>query len=151
VRFRHVMSASLLALSTATCSLGDSTDAGSINVFVAVDDSQLTVGEETINFTVTARNVGYDALTLTGPSDCLLYVEIFNSQGSMVWSSVQGSCVGATVTEEIAAGQAKDQTFPWTGVNVAGAYLAPGLYLVRGVARTPGTSSIGPALTVALD
>jgi uncharacterized repeat protein (TIGR01451 family) len=145
------MSALLLALSTASCSLGDSVDAGSINVFVAVDDAQLTVGEETITFTVTARNVGYDPLTLTGPSDCLLYVEIFNTQGTMVWSSVQGSCQGATVTEEIAAGQSKDQSFPWNGVNVAGAYLAPGLYLVRGVARTPGTSSVGPALTVALD
>jgi uncharacterized repeat protein (TIGR01451 family) len=151
VHFRHVMSALLLALSTASCSLGDSVDAGSINVFVAVDDAQLTVGEETITFTVTARNVGYDPLTLTGPSDCLLYVEIFNTQGTMVWSSVQGSCQGATVTEEIAAGQSKDQSFPWNGVNVAGAYLAPGLYLVRGVARTPGTSSVGPALTVALD
>ena len=151
MHFRHVMSALLLALSTASCSLGDSVDAGSINVFVAVDDAQLTVGEETITFTVTARNVGYDPLTLTGPSDCLLYVEIFNTQGTMVWSSVQGSCQGATVTEEIAAGQSKDQSFPWNGVNVAGAYLAPGLYLVRGVARTPGTSSVGPALTVALD
>jgi uncharacterized repeat protein (TIGR01451 family) len=151
VHFRHVMSALLLALSTASCSLGDSVDAGSINVFVAVDDAQLTVGEETITFTVTARNVGYDPLTLTGPSDCLLHVEIFNTQGTMVWSSVQGSCQGATVTEEIAAGQSKDQSFPWNGVNVAGAYLAPGLYLVRGVARTPGTSSVGPALTVALD
>lgn len=151
MRLRHVMSASFLALFTATCSLGDSVDAGSINVFVSVDDAQLTVGEETINFTVTARNVGYDPLALTGPSDCLLYVEIFDSQGNMVWSSVQGSCQGATVTEEIAAGQAKNQSFPWTGTNVAGSFLAPGLYLVRGVARTPGTSSIGPALTVALD
>jgi hypothetical protein len=151
VRLRHLVSALLLVLSTATCDLGDSVDPGSIDVFVAVDDANLSVGEESVNFTVTARNVGFDPVTLTGPSDCLLYVEIFNGQGTMVWSSVQASCLGATVTEEIVAGQAKSQTFAWSGVNVAGAYLAPGLYLVRGVARTPGTSTIGPPLTVALD
>ena len=152
MRLRHVIAASSLALLAASCSLGDAVDAGSINVFVEVNDSQLTVGEETITITVTARNVGYDPLQLTGPSDCLVYVEIFNSQDSLVWTSNQSStCLGATVTEDVAAGQAKVQSFPWSGTNIAGAGLPPGLYLVRGVARTTGTSSIGPPLTVALD
>lgn len=151
MRLRHVIAASSLALLATSCSLGDTVDAGSINVFVEVNDSQLTVGEETITITVTARNVGYDALQLTGPSDCLVYVEIFNSQGSMVWTSGQNTCQGATVTETVAAGEAKVQSFPWNGTNTAGAGLPPGLYLVRGVARTAGSPSIGPPLTVALD
>jgi len=100
---------------------------------------------------VTARNVGYTPLQLTGPRDCLGYVEIFSPQGTLVWTSGQSTCQGATVTEDIAAGQAKVQSFPWDGSNLAGAALGPGLYLVRGVARTPGSPSIGPPLTVALD
>ena len=151
MRLRHVIGACSLALLSMSCSLGDTVDAGSINVFVEVNDSQLTVGEESIIITVTARNVGYDPLQLTGPSDCLVYAEVFNSQGSLMWTSGQSTCQGATVTEDLAAGQAKVQSFSWDGTNLAGAGLAPGLYLVRGVARTAGASSIGPPLTVALD
>lgn len=152
MRLRHLIAASSLALLATACSLGDTVDAGSINVFVDVNDSQLTVGKETITITVTARNVGYDPLQLTGPSDCLVYVEVFNSQETLVWTSNQSSmCQGATVTEDVAAGQAKVQSFSWNGTNIAGAGLPPGLYLVRGVARTVPSSSIGPALTVALD
>ena len=152
MRFRHVMSAGALALLAMSCSLGDAVDAGSINVFVSVNDSQLTVGQDTITITVTARNVGYDPLTLTGPGGCLLYVEIFNSSGLLVWTSTgQTTCTGGTVTEQLVSGQDKNQSFRWNGTNTAGANLGPGLYLVRGVARTTGTSSIGPALTVALD
>lgn len=152
MRLRHVAGACSLALLSMSCSLGDTVDAGSINVFVEVNDSQLTVGEETITITVTARNVGYNPLQLTGPSDCLVYVEIFSPQGTLVWTSgTQNTCQGATVTEDIAAGQAKVQSFPWDGSNTAGAPLGAGLYLVRGVARTPGSPSIGPPLTVALD
>lgn len=135
-----------------SCSLGDSVDAGSINVFIEVNDSQLTVGVETITITVTARNVGFDPLQLTGPSDCLVYVEVFNTQGTLVWTSNQAStCQGATVTENIAAGQDKVGSFQWDGSNTAGAPLPPGLYVVRGVARTTGAPTVGPPLTVALD
>jgi hypothetical protein len=151
VRFRHLIGACVLALLSTSCSLGDPVDAGSINVFVEVDDPQLTVGQESINVTVTARNVGYDPLTLTGLSDCLVFFEVFDSQGAVVWSSNNSSCQGATVTEEIAAGMAKVQSFQWDGRNTAGAGLAPGLYLLRGVARTTGGATIGPGITVALD
>ena len=152
MRLRHAIAASTLALLATSCSLGDSVDAGSINIFVEVNDAQLTVGEETITITVTARNVGYDPLELTGPSDCLVYVEIFNSQGLLVWTSNQSSrCQGAIVTEAVAAGESKVQSFQWDGTNLAGAALSVGLYLVRGAARTPGAASVGPPLTVALD
>ena len=150
MRLRHVIGACALALVSTSCSLGDSTDAGSINLYIDVSDSQLTVGQESITFTVTARNVGFDPLTFSGPSDCLLYLEIFNSAGSLVWTSAS-ACQPGTVTEELAAGQDKVQVIAWDGRNTAGAFLAAGLYLVRPVARTSGTATVGPPLTVALD
>ena len=150
MRFRNVIGAGSLALIATSCSLGDPVDAGSVNVFVEVNDSQITVGQDTVTLTVTARNVGYDALTLTGQSDCLLYVEVFNPQGVLVWNS-NGACVGANVTESVVAGQAKSQQFRWNGTNSAGAGLAPGLYLVRGVAKTTIGNTVGLPLTVAID
>ena len=150
MRLRHVIAAAALALFTTSCSLGDSADAGSINLYVDVSDSQVTVGQDVVTFTVTARNVGFDPLSFTGPSDCLLYIEIFNPSGSLVWSS-NGDCAPGSVTEELAAGQDKVTAIEWDGRNTAGAFLAPGLYLVRPVARTTGSATIGPPLTVALD
>ncbi len=139
-----------MALVTTSCSLGDSADAGSINLYIDVSDSQLTVGQESVTFTVTARNVGYDPLTFTGPSGCLLFLEIYNSTGSLVWTSTN-SCQPGTVTEELAAGQDKVQAIVWDGTNTVGAFLGPGLYQVRPVARTSGTATVGPSLTIALD
>lgn len=150
MRFRHVIVACCLALLGTSCSLGDAVDAGSINIYLGVDDAQLTVGQDTVTFTVTARNVGFDPLSFTGPSDCLLFVEIFNSTGTVVWNS-NTACTGQTVTEELAAAQDKVMAIRWDGRNNAGSFLAPGLYLVRPVARTTGSASIGPPLTVALD
>lgn len=151
VRFRHVLGACALAQTAVSCSLEvDPTAAGTINVFIDVSDSQLTVGQESITFTVTARNVGNDPLTFTGPSDCLLFVEVRDRQGTLVWSS-NGSCQGAIVTEELAVGAEKVQAFAWAGTNLAGAGLAPGLYGVRAVARVTGGAYVSPMVAVALD
>jgi hypothetical protein len=145
-----VVPAFTLVLVATSCSLGDVTDAGSINIYLDVNDAQLTVGQDTVTFTVTARNVGFDPLSFSGPSDCLLYVEVFNSIGSVVWSS-NTTCVGQTVTEELAAAEDKVMTIRWDGRTTAGSFLAPGLYLVRPVARTTPSATLGPPLTVALD
>ena len=150
VRFRHVLGACALALATASCSLGNATDAGTINVYLDVNDSQLTVGQESIIITVTARNVGYSSLSLTGPSDCLLFVEVRDQQGNVVWSS-NGGCTGAQVTQEIAAGADKVQSFTWNGSNNGGGLLAPGLYNIRAVARVTSGAYASPPVTVALD
>ena len=150
MRLRHLIGACTLALLSMSCSLGDATNVGSINLYVDVNDSQLTVGQDTITFTVTARNVGFDPLSFNGPSDCLLFIEVFNSSGSVVWNS-NSSCAGANTTEELAAGQDKVVSIRWDGRTNAGSFLAPGLYLVRPVARTTGSPTVGPPLTVALD
>jgi len=99
----------MVALLATGCSLGDPTDAGSINLYLEVDKTQLRIGES-LTITVTARNVGYDPLTLTGPSDCLLYVEVLTEQGQVVWNS-NSACTGSTVTEQLPAGQEKIQSW----------------------------------------
>lgn len=151
VRLRHVLGVSALALVASSCSLEVAPNSGNtINVFIDISDPQLTVGQEFITFTATARNVGNSVLTLTGPSDCLLFVEVRDTQGSMVWNS-NGSCVGAIVTVELAVGADRFQSFTWNGTNLAGALLAPGLYNVRAVARVTGGAYVSPPASVALD
>jgi hypothetical protein len=151
VRFRHVLGASVLALVASSCSLEVAPDAaGTINVFIDVSDSRLTVGEESITFTVTARNVGTSVLTLTGPSDCLLFVEVRDPGGNVVWNSI-GSCQGAIVTEELGVGLDKVQSVTWNGSSTAGSFLGAGPYNVRAVARVTGGAYVSPTTTIALD
>lgn len=148
MRFRRLMGAWMVALLATSCSLGSPADAGSINLYLSVDKSTLAIGDS-MTITVTARNVGYDPLTLTGPSDCLLYVEVRSNKGQ-VWDSNR-DCPGAIVTEEILVGVDKIQSFTWNGTNFAGARLPAGFYQIRAVARVTGTPYIGPPLSVALE
>lgn len=149
MRFRHVIGACALAVLSTSCSLGDVTDAGSINLYVEVDKSTLSVGE-TMAITVTARNVGFEPLSLTGQSNCLLYVEVLNNQGQVVWNS-NTACAGAVVSEEVAAGAEKVQSFTWDGTNQAGGRLGAGFYHIRPVARVTAQTYIGPLVSVALE
>lgn len=131
------------------CSLGSSEDAGSVNLYLAVDKSTLAAGDS-MHITVTARNVGFDPVSLTGPSDCLLYVEILNQQNTVIWHS-NGTCTGSTVTTQLDAGQDEVKVITWYGVNLAGARPLGGYYTVRGVARVTSGAYIGPPLTIALE
>lgn len=149
MRFRHVIGACTLAVLSTSCSLGDATDAGSINVFVEVDKPTLQIGESMI-ITLTARNVSFDPLTLTGPSDCLLYVEVVTNQGQVVWNS-NGNCSSSIVTEEIAPGADKVHSITWDGTSLAGARLGAGFYHIRPIARVTGGAYAGPVVTVALE
>ena len=151
VRFRNVLGACALALASVSCSLDvDSVGANAINVFIEVSDAQLTVGQETVTLTVTARNVGDRDITLTGPANCLLFIEIRDPRGLLVWDS-NASCQGGTVTETLAVGADRIQTFTWDGTNTAGAPLAPGPYNIRAVARVTSGAYVSPAATIALD
>ena len=121
---------------------------GSVNVLIEVDKVELPLGDS-VTVTVSALNVGNDPVTLTGPSDCLLYVDIINTQGVVVWHSNNG-CSTNTVTESLPAGQNKVQKFVWNGAALTGGRVTGGFYLVRGVARTTGTWSTGPTLSIAV-
>ena len=149
MRFRGVIGAFSGILLAASCSLSDPEDAGSINLYLDVDKGTLHDGES-MTITVRALNVGYSPVTLTGPSDCLLYIEIFSNQGEIVWHS-QGQCVGETVTEELVPGFEKTHSVIWDGTNLAGARLSAGFYHIRGIARVTGATYIGPPLSVSLE
>lgn len=149
MRFRQVRKTWVLALLATSCSLGDPADAGSLNLFVAVEPATLGIGEQML-VTATARNVGFEPLTLSGPSNCLLYVEILNNQGQVVWHS-RGACLNDSVTEEISPGEEKVQTFTWHGENLAGARLGAGFYHIRPVARLSTAPYVGPPVSVALE
>ena len=149
MRFRHVLAACGLALAASSCSLGNDLDEGTINVFIDISDPQLSAGETT-TFTVTARNVGNGILTLTGQSDCLLFVEVRDRQGTVVWNS-NAACTGAQVTEDLPAGGEKVVQFSWNGTNNGGGFLAPDSYNVRAVARTTTGAYASSIMSVALD
>lgn len=152
MRFGQILGAFALALMATSCKLGDSTEAGSILIDVEVDKATLPIDEST-TITLTARNVGDDPVTLSGPSDCLLYVEILDTSGQVVWRSISqiGSCVGSTVNEEVAAGGTRAQSFIWFGTNDAGARLAAGIYGIRGVARLADGPWRGTLYTIQLE
>lgn len=149
MRIRHVIGMFAVALTSASCSLGGAEDAGSMNVYLSVDKATLFV-DDTMTITVTARNVGFDPVSLTGPSDCLLYVQVVDGQGTVVWSS-NGGCSPLVVTEEILAGLDKVQSFRWDGTNLAGSRLASGFYHILGVARVTSGAYAGPPLSVTIE
>lgn len=148
MRFRWMAGLAGIALAAAACSL-EPDHVSSVNVFVSVDRAVLGDGQ-LMTVTITARNVGYGAITLSGPSDCLLYIEVLDPQGNVVYHS-NGACSGQTVTEELAPGEDKVQSFVWNGSNLAGAKLTAGFYHVRGVARVAGGAYNSPLLSVALE
>lgn len=148
MRFRRVIGAWLAVVLTASCNLGGPADASSIDLNLEIDKPTLPI-DEFMTITVTAQNVGFDSLTFTGPSGCLLYVEVLSSQGSVVWTN--GNCTDGTVTEELAPGAFKIRSFTWDGSGLAGARLASGIYRIRGVARVTGEKYVGPPLSIALE
>ena len=149
MRFRHVIAVSAVALASASCSLGGPEEAGSMNLYLSVDKGTLPI-DESMTITVTARNVGFDPLTLNGPSNCLLYVDVVDNQGRVLWSS-NGTCSTQIVSEQLLAGTDKVQDFTWDGKNLAGARLASGYYYIRGVARLVGGAYIGPPLSISIE
>jgi hypothetical protein len=150
VRYRHVIGATTLALLATSCSLGDPVDAGSLNVYLSTDKATLAIGDS-MTITVTAQNVGNDPLTFTGPSNCLMYIEVLTNQGQSVWNSNVTCVPGPTVTEEIAPGQDKVQSFKWDGTGLGGGRLTAGFYHIRAVALLTGAPYISPPLSIALE
>jgi hypothetical protein len=133
VRFRGVIGAFSGILLAASCSLGESEDAGSVNVFVEINKTQLALGDS-VTITVWAQNVGYDPVTLIGPGDCLLRIEVRSGLGQVVWNP---PCSGANVTEQLASGAEKTLAVVWNGSQLTGPWAA-GDYVIRGIARIEG-------------
>jgi hypothetical protein len=139
----------LLSASVLTaCSLGGP-EPGTISLTLEVDRTSLPVGE-TMQITTTARNLGEQMITLTGPNDCLIYIEVFAQVGGSVYDSLD-NCTGATVTENLAPGAERTQVFTWAGVSRFGTRLTSGPYTLRAIARVTGNHYSGPALQIQVE
>lgn len=150
MRFRHVIGAGLVVLSAGSCSLDVPSNVDSINVFVGVDLQGALLRGDSVTIVVTARNVGFEPVTLTGQSDCLLHAEVLNSLGAIEWQS-NTNCVGNTVTVDLVVGVDRTQTFVWRGTSLAGSPISSGYYSIRGVARVTGGAYIGPSIGIAVE
>lgn len=141
----------VVALVAGSCSLGDNSDDQVIELYVDISDAQLAIDEE-MTITVTARNVGFDPVPLSGPAGCLLYIDVLDNQGTIVWTSnTNANCGTQTATETIVVGVDKVASFNWHGENLAGARMTGGFYHIRAVARLTGSLYFGPPLSVALE
>lgn len=93
---RRLIPALAVAVTATSCSLDVPTDVGNIAIYLEVDKATLPL-EESVTITARARNVGYDTITLTGKSDCLVFIQVLNSAGLIVYNAEQ-TCTGQTVT-----------------------------------------------------
>lgn len=133
----------------ASCSLGGP-EPSSISLSLEIDKEILAIGE-TMQITATATNFGYEPLSLTGPTGCLIYFQVQPAAGGIsVYNSSDG-CTGVTVTEEIASGAQKTQVFVWEGLGSNGVRLGSGQYILRGNVRVTGNTYLGPALAFRIE
>lgn len=140
--------ATLTALASLSCDGIDGPQDDPIAVFIEIDKPTLTEGE-VMSVTVRARNVGLEIASLTGPSDCLLYFDVFNTDGNRLFSSAE-SCSGSTVTEPIAPGDDREVTVTWDGRRTSGERLH-GTYRMRPVALVTGGSQFGQTVNVIVE
>lgn len=140
----------LLAGALGSCSLDSTGNGPAIALDLEVDRTTLP-RDATMIITARARNVGVSTLTLTGPMDCLLFIEVFVSGNNSPLYSSAADCTGVAVTEEILAGGQKEQVFTWAGVSNNGTRLPEGGYSIRAVARVTGNGYAGPPLVIRLE
>lgn len=139
----------LVALAALSCnSLESPEDDDAIAIYLEMDNTTLSEGES-MSITITARNVGFMPLVFTGPSDCLLYIEVWNTNGQREYNSAS-SCSGGTVTEELAVGGEKVTTITWDGNRTGGVRLH-GTFLIRPVALVAGGARVGPGVSVLVE
>jgi hypothetical protein len=150
VRIRRLIGILGVAIASSSCNLDVPDDGVSLALYIAVDKGTIELGDS-VTVTVTARNVGFEPFTLTAPSDCLLYIDVYDARDSQIYNSAL-SCTGASVTQEIAAGADFVRTFVWHGNGTAGARVPSGLYRIRPVAQLTGRPGYpGPSATVAVE
>jgi hypothetical protein len=145
-RLLPVLAGALLA----SCSLEIAPNTSNIIVTIAVDKGTLLL-DESVLITVRAQNVGYDVITLTGPSACLMYVQIRSTETGVLVHDSAADCSGTTVTEEIAPGEERTQTFSWDGLSDGGARAVAGFYSIRGIVRVTGDPRTGNPATIAVE
>lgn len=139
-----------MGLALSSCSLEVPDDGVSIALYISVDKGTISLGE-VVNVSVRAVNVGNEAFSLSGPSDCLIYVDVYDADDARIYNSAS-FCTGNEVTQEIPAGAELVRSFVWDGSGSAGSRVPSGLYRIRPVAQLAGRPGYpGPSATVAVE
>lgn len=120
-----------------------------LTILTTLDKPSLGPGE-TVSIVVTVHNVGLEALSLTGPSDCLIFIEALNTDGDRYYTSAS-QCSGNTVTEEIAAGAQRTANFVWGGNANSGGRVPSGVYLLRPIVMLSRGSRPGAGETILVE
>lgn len=153
MQLRHVMGMLAAVVAVSACSLETGDEGPQVAIYVSLDKGTLQSASETeldtVMVTVTALNVGYSPFSLSGPSDCLVYMEVYDNDDNRVYSSA-ATCTGQQVTEELPEGEDKVLTFPWNGTNTAGARVPDGFYRIIGVAAITGRTYVGTPASIAV-
>lgn len=148
---RRLLLAFPLVAALAAGSCGDpwGTDDGKIALYVEVDRSIIGQGE-TLTMVLTARNIGSNTVTLSGPSDCLLYFEVLNKEGVTVYNQAE-ECSGGATSVTIAAGEDLERTLTWQAQGRSGSRVPLGYYLIRGIARLTPDAYAAPPVQVLVE
>lgn len=146
---RRLLRSLLAAMAVVSCGDPWGTDDGKIALYVEVDRAVIAQGEE-LTITATARNIGSQAVTLSGPSDCLLFYEVLDSDGATVYSMAD-ECTGGTTTVTIEAGADFERILKWQAQGRAGLRVEPGHYIIRAVARLLPTAYAAPPVQVLVE
>ncbi|HEX7122603.1 MAG TPA: hypothetical protein VF178_09570 [Gemmatimonadaceae bacterium] len=141
---------SLLVPAVLSCTSFDSPGGPGIALYLELSATTVPTSGDPINATIIARNVSTGPLTLSGPNDCLLYVEVWNSRSQRVYSSAS-QCAGAVIDEELGPGETKTATVTWAGTTTNGDRLPAGIYRMHPVALLPGGAYSQPGANVRVE
>jgi hypothetical protein len=142
---RRVLSAAA-CLAAVSCSLDEPVSEVTLAVTFGVSAPTVPTGG-TIEVSVTARNYGSAPVTLSAPSQCLLFFQVHAVGGNVMFRSFD-ECVGNSTTQVIPPGEEFSMSFQWDGRGSTGARLVGGTYLLRAGALLGASAILGSSGTI---
>jgi hypothetical protein len=137
------------ALGLGGCGSLDVTPPTGLSVLLSVDNPVLALGA-TMHIVVTVTNAGKKAETLSGPSGCLVFVQILSQTSALVYSSTD-TCTGDVTMVSMAPGESRTATIDWDGRSTAGSRLPAGQYALRGGVLQTGLARVGSSLLITIE
>jgi len=142
---RAVICAGLLAAG-ACLSLDNPGAINTLAINMFIDKPTIVPGDSAL-ISITATNFGDNAVTVSAPGGCYLFIEVHSLNGMYEYGSGD-ACRGATTTATIDPGKEMMMTIYWDGRTSAGPRLNPGPYTMRAAARLSDRSIVGGGITV---
>jgi hypothetical protein len=139
---------SLGALVLSSCSIDDPTPL-QLALNLELDQTLLAVNDS-VEVTVIATNYGSKPIALTAPAGCLLFYDVRNANGTLVFRSSE-SCSGPAVTETIQGGVERRAVLHWDGRGSNGLRVPSGNYAIQAGAAVAEGSRVGAAAVVRVE